>query len=394
MSTNGSTPTDGSDPGESGSAGGPSAPLKPSEHRDQGKGTEAQMFQGIQGGRPVEERAGRRRGRGKGGGEPTVVPDAEFRTYYGRPVLKSPVWERRVATYLFAGGLAAGTAVLGAGADLTGRENLRRVSWLGSLGGLLVSVRALVSDLGRPARFHHMLRVAKLTSPMSVGTWIISVFGPLAGIAAVRELLPLVPARWRRSRLVRLGERLLGLAARPAGIAAAATAPGLASYTAVLLSHTAVPGWNEVRDELPFVFTGSAAASGGGFGMLCAPVAENGPARAFAAVGAAQELVAGRVMERRMGLVKEAYHHGAVRKLGLAAELLTVAGLAGTVLVAGRSRGGAAASGLALLAGSACQRLRVFEAGVESTKDPKYVVVPQRERLAARERQEADTTTV
>jgi len=26
----------------------------------------------------------------------------------------------------------------------------------------------------------------------------------------------------------------------------------------------------------------------------------------------------------------------------------------------------------------------VFEAGVESTKDPKYVVVPQRERLAAR----------
>jgi hypothetical protein len=152
----------------------------------------------------------------------------------------------------------------------------------------------------------------------------------------------------------------------------------------VLLSHTAVPGWNEVRDELPFVFTGSAAASGGGFGMLCAPLAENGPARAFAAVGAAQELVAGRVMERRMGLIREAYHHGTVRKLGLAAEWLTVAGLAGSVLVAGRSRAGAAASGLALLAGSACQRFRVFEAGVETTKDPKYVVVPQRERLAAR----------
>jgi hypothetical protein len=52
------------------------------------------------------------------------------------------------------------------------------------------------------------------------------------------------------------------------------------------------------------------------------------------------------------------------------------------VLVAGRSRAGAAASGLALLAGSACQRFRVYEAGVVSTKDPKYVVVPQRERLA------------
>jgi formate-dependent nitrite reductase membrane component NrfD len=381
VSTGGGPATNGGGPHHSGSPGGPDAPVKTSEERDLGNGHEAQLFQGIQGGRPVEERAGRRRGRGKGGGEPTVVPDAEFRSYYGRPVLKSPVWERRVATYLFAGGLAAGTAVLGAGADLTGRENLRRVSWLGSLGGLLVSVWALVSDLGRPARFHHMLRVAKPTSPMSVGTWILTVFGPLAGIAGAREVVELLPPRWRRSRLVRLGERLLGLAARPAGIAAAATAPGIASYTAVLLSHTAVPGWNEVRDELPFVFTGSAAASGGGFGMLCAPLAENGPARAFAAVGAAQELVAGRVMEQRMGLIKEAYHHGTVRKLGLAAEWLTVAGLAGTVLVAGRSRAGAAASGLALLAGSACQRFRVFEAGVETTKDPKYVVVPQRERL-------------
>jgi hypothetical protein len=118
--------------------------------------------------------------------------------------------------------------------------------------------------------------------------------------------------------------------------------------------------------------------------MLCAPVAENGPARVFAAAGAVQELVAGRVMDRRMGLVREAYEEHHVARFGHGAEWLTVAGLAGTVLLAGRSRAGAAASGLALLAGSACQRFRVFEAGVESTKDPKYVVVPQRERLAAR----------
>jgi formate-dependent nitrite reductase membrane component NrfD len=379
--------TNGSGRNGSGAHGGERAdPVREAERGDaDAQGHTAQMFQGIQGGRPPAERAGgpgvrRRRRGGRGGGEPTVVPDAEFRSYYGRPVLKSPVWERRVATYLFAGGLAAGTAVLGAGAELTGRENLRRASWLGSLGGLLVSVWALVSDLGRPARFHHMLRVAKPTSPMSMGTWNLTVFGPLAGVAAVRELLPLVPPRWRGTWPARLLTRL----ARPAGLAAAATAPGIASYTSVLLSHTAVPAWSEVRDELPFVFTGSAAASGGGFGMLCAPVAENGPARAFAAVGAAQELVASTVMERRMGLIREAYHHGHVGTLGRAADLLTAAGLAGTVFLAGRSRAGAAASGLALLAGSACQRFRVFEAGVESTKDPKYVVVPQRERLDAR----------
>ena len=109
----------------------------------------------------------------------------------------------------------------------------------------------------------------------------------------------------------------------------------------------------------------------------------------FAAVGTVQELVASHVMEHRMGLVREAYEHGQAARLGRAAEVLNVAGLLGTVFLAGRSRAGAAASGLALLAGSALQRFRVFDAGVESTKDPKYVVVPQRERLNAR----AATTT-
>ncbi|MFC5205413.1 NrfD/PsrC family molybdoenzyme membrane anchor subunit [Pseudonocardia sulfidoxydans] len=325
------------------------------------------MFQGIR--------------RGRRGGEPTVVPEAEFGSYYGRPVLKAPVWEWKIAAYLFCGGLAAGSSVLAAGADLTGRPSLRRscrIGSLGALGALGASLYFLVSDLGRPERFHHMLRVLKPTSPMSVGTWILSAFGPGAAAAAVAELLP---ARVRRRRLA---GRLLDRLARPLGISAAATAPAVASYTAVLLSHTAVPGWSEVRDELPFVFVGSAAASGGGLGMLCAPVAEAGPARVFAAVGAAGEIVASRVMEHRLGLVGEVYREGHVATLRRASESLTAAGLLGTVLLAPRSRAGAAASGLALLTGSALQRFGVFEAGVASTKDPKYVVVAQRERLDAR----------
>jgi hypothetical protein len=131
------------------------------------------------------------------------------------------------------------------------------------------------------------------------------------------------------------------------------------------------------------VFAGSAAASGGGFGMVTAPLSEAAPARAFAVAGAAGELVASRFMERRMGLIREVYEQGTVRQRRRAAELLTVAGLAGTVFAAGRSRAGAAASGLALLTGSALQRFGVFEAGVASTKDPRYVVLPQRQRLDA-----------
>jgi hypothetical protein len=63
-----------------------------------------------------------------------------------------------------------------------------------------------------------------------------------------------------------------------------------------------------------------------------------------------------------------------------AAKALTVAGAAGSLL-AGRSRAMAVVSGAALMAGSACTRFGIFEAGQESARDPKYTVVPQRERV-------------
>ena len=134
---------------------------------------------------------------------------------------------------------------------------------------VLASLYFLIADLGRPERFHHMLRVAKPSSPMSMGTWMLSAYGPGAGVAGVAELMP---AGLRKTWLGRFVVRL----ARPAGLWAAATAPGVASYTAVLLSQTAVPAWREAHPYLPFVFTGSAAASGGGLGMLLAPVGGDG----------------------------------------------------------------------------------------------------------------------
>ncbi len=319
--------------------------------------------------------AGGPRGRGGGGREELAVPRAEFRSYYGRAVLKTPVWDWKIAAYLFAGGLSGGSALLAAGADLTGRPQLRRAGRVGALAGLLASMYFLVADLGRPERFHHMLRVAKPSSPMSVGTWILSAYGPGAGLAGAVELMP---PRLRRSA----PGRMLAASARPAGLSAAALAPGVASYTAVLLSQTAVPAWNAAHPYLPFVFTGSAAASGGGLGMLLAPIDEAGPARRLAVLGAGLEVAASRLLERRIGLAAQAYTSGKAHRLRQGAEYLTVGGALGA-LVAGRNRPGAALSGLALLAGSALQRFGVFEAGVESTRDPKYVVVPQRERLDA-----------
>lgn len=304
---------------------------------------------------------------------PAPVPDAA--SYYGRPILKPPAWDWRIPAYLFAGGLSAGSTMVSTGADLTGRPLLRRRSRIAALAGLAASTYLLVSDLGRPLRFHHMLRVAKPTSPMSVGTWIIAGYAPGIGIAAASELLP---TRWRGAPAGRL---LRGLA-RPGGIASSLIAPALASYTAILLSQTAVPAWNAAHPYLPFVFTGSAAASAGGLGMAVAPVAEAGPARTFAAMGAVGELVASRAMEGRLGVVDEAYATGTAHRLRLWSERLTAAGLVGTLL-ARRSRVAAVSSGAALLAGSGLQRFGVFEAGIASTRDPRYVVAPQRERRSA-----------
>lgn len=313
--------------------------------------------------------------RDDGSREQPMVPRAEFRSYYGRQILKTPAWEDKIAYYFFAGGLSGGAALLAAGADLTGRPALRRGGRIGGLAALAAGAYFLVADLGRPDRFHHMLRVAKPTSPMSMGTWLLTAYGPALGLAAASEL---VPKRWQGS----VPGRLVRVLGRPAGLAAAALAPGVASYGAVLLSQTAVPAWHSGHEELPFIFTASSAASAGGLGMIVAPVSEAAPARRLATYGAVVELAASRRLETRLGLVSEAYQTGAAGQYLRRASTLTAAGVLGSVLLGRRSRIAAAASGLALLAGGVFERLGLLHAGIQSAQDPKYVVEPQRRRIA------------
>jgi formate-dependent nitrite reductase membrane component NrfD len=234
-------------------------------------------------------------------------------------------------------------------------------------GGAILSVGALVHDLGRPERFLHMLRVFKPTSPLSVGTYILSPFGAAAGATAAVELLGWFP------RLKRFG-----------GVVAALFGGPLATYTGVLLANTAVPSWHAAHTQLPFVFGGSAMAAGGGITMMFTPVDEAGPSRKMAVTGAAIELAAMHKVENDHGIVSEPYHLGRSGKFIQAAKVCTVAG-AGLTVLAGRTRLGAVASGTLLAAGSLLTRFGVFEAGLASTKDPKYTVIPQRERLAARQ---------
>jgi hypothetical protein len=297
-----------------------------------------------------------------------MVPPAEFRSYYGRPILKQPTWKvPDVPAYLYMGGAAGVSASLAALADLTGRPELRRVGRLAAAAGAGVSVGALVHDLGRPERFLNMLRVFKPTSPLSVGSWLLAPFGTLAGMAAAAELTGRAPT--------------LG---RAAGAGAGLLGPALATYTAVLLADTAIPAWHEAYRELPFVFAGSALASGGGLGLAAGRDA--GPARRVAVAGAALELAASTALERRIGFAARAYTGGRPGRVLRAARLATAAGALG-VLAAGlpgrRGRWLGVAGGLLLNAAAAATRYGVFDAGRASVADPAYTIVPQRARLAS-----------
>ena len=292
-------------------------------------------------------------------------------SYYGRPILKEPVWQPAIAVYFWTGGIAGASAALSLGARLAGNEPLAKASLYAGAAFDLVSPPLLVSDLGRPERFLNMLRVFKVTSPMSVGSWLLSAFALPVGVGFADEVPALVPARLRP--LVR---RL----SRPAGLAGAVLGSGVATYTAVLICDTSVPAWHAAYPELPFVFAGSALSGSAGLALVLAPAAESGPAQRLALLGAALELAASQRLEHRLGLVGEPYRtHPSGRKMKLA-KAMTAGGVVASTLLARRSRSAAVIAGTALLAASALTRFAIFEAGVTSTEDPAYTVVPQRER--------------
>lgn len=293
-----------------------------------------------------------------GGGSGAAVSES----YYGRPVLKAPVWKAYIPLYFFTGGLAGASSVLGFAAQLTGNRRLARSTLLASAAGVAVSGPLLVLDLGRPSRFANMLRVAKPTSPMSVGSWVLAAYAPAAFGAAASDLTGRAP---RIGRVAAAGAGVLG--------------PAVATYTAVLVADTAIPAWHDAHQELPFLFAGSAAATAAGAALAFTPATAAGPARRLALAGAALEVGAFRRMTAR---VAGPYENGRAGHLAKAAEACTAGGAA-LAAVAGRRRPAAIAAGALLCAGSLLTRFSVFRAGFESAADPAATVGPQRARISS-----------
>jgi Polysulphide reductase, NrfD len=291
----------------------------------------------------------------------------EERSYYGRPVLKEPVWQPEIAVYFFTGGLGGASSVLSLVARFSGNELLAQRSIQIASAADAVSPPLLIADLGRPERFLNMLRVFKVTSPMSVGSWILAYSSTASSISAFLNTI---------GRLQRVADL--------ARVASAFSGAPLAVYTATLISDTAIPVWHEARRELPFLFGSSAVASAGAAAAIAVPPAEAEPARRLAVGGVLVENALFQVMQKRLGMLGEPYSRGEAgryRKVALGCTL------GGAALIAGpgrRSRLAAAAGGALVLAGEVAVRFSVFKAGFQSARDPRYTVEPQRERSSRR----------
>jgi formate-dependent nitrite reductase membrane component NrfD len=305
---------------------------------------------------------------GLDGNRSITAAGSEMRSYYGRPIIKEPTWTWEIPTYFFTGGLAGASAVLSSAARVAGNQKLaRRALYIAAVADL-VSPPLLISDLGRPERFHHMLRVVKVTSPMNLGSWVLLVSGGASTTAALLQLFD-------RLRPVRIA----------ASIVSTLAGPPLATYTGVLVADTAVPVWHEGRHELPWIFGASAAASAGAAASIFVPPRDAGPARRLAAAGVLAEGALMQAMELRLGMVGEVYRQGAAGKFSWAAKGLSLAGAALLARRGRKSRTSAVLGGALVCAGELCLRWSVFKAGSQSARDPKYVVEPQRARVSRSE---------
>jgi len=178
--------------------------------------------------------------------------------YYDYPVVRRPVWTWEVPAYFWLGGLGAGAFVTASLAQTFGSADDRRIAADGfyvAAAALLPCAPLLIGDLGRPDRFHHMLRIFKPLSPMNLGAWTLTGLTPLAfargashaadtGLlhGPLRAIAQLVPRR-----LTEVLGSFLSLT--------------LAGYSGVLLGATNVPLWAKSK-LLGGVFMASALSSG------------------------------------------------------------------------------------------------------------------------------------
>ena len=309
----------------------------------QGEGA-LQKVEPIEEARPDQRRPWRR--------EATADEDS----YYGLPMLKESVWKWPVPLYFYVGGLAGGSALLSAAALLR-RHRLPGIVRAGRViaaSGAVASAALLIQDLGIRRRFIYMLRVFRPTSPMNLGTWILSGFGACAA-----------------------GSLLPGAIGDAASIAAGALGLPLSGYTGVLLANTAVPLWQKARAHLPPVFVASAAASvASAMEILPLSRAEQRVARRMAVAGKLAELCTDLALEHEVGKIERIgrpLQEGVSGALWKTAKACKAASLICS-MIPRKPAWLRVCGGVFGTLGALCTRFSLFHGGKASARDPHATV--------------------
>jgi formate-dependent nitrite reductase membrane component NrfD len=304
-----------------------------------------------------------------GASDGAVLPPHASATYYDRPLLKKPHWGWNVVTYLFAGGIAGGSGILAAVTDDAGEDApLVRSAVYISLGLAALSPAVLISHLGRPERFLHMLRIVKFKSPMSMGVWALVIFsgaatGGVAHQAARDSLLP----SWLSDVFPRaLTRPLLGL-----------VGAFMCGYTGVLLSATAIPVWAIGKRHIP-AFSVCSGMAGACASNAAALALSGGPEKTIRKlerlelIASLSEAVLLLDFKRHAGKLGAPMFAGARgRKLGLVTGLCGIALPALLNVLPFHNRWKTVAASALTLAGAFVLRDTLIEAGKASADDPR-----------------------
>ncbi len=337
----------------------PSSPERPSEARLEALREEARRNGRVSGagvtpsgspfpGRPHADT-------GSGSGQPG---------YYGRPLLKAPIWTWEIPVYFFVGGLAGMAAVIAfAALSAAGDIALTRAAlWLG-LAGAVVSPVLLTLDLGRPALFLNMLRVFKWRSAMSMGVWILLGFSLCIGPAALL-------GEWIFQHTPGSPRWIMVLLAIFTG-AAAILGTLLATYTGVLIGATAIPAWASHHRLLPVHF-GTAALGAAAGALELMGFQERALPLLGLAMASLETLLWLSLELRRHGRADHAVRHG---RSGLI--LRCASSMAGPLTLVCRLLGWSHGGAIFFLAGALLSRFGWVEAGRASATDPTAALAMQ-----------------
>lgn len=295
--------------------------------------------------------------------------DAPVPTYYGRPQLKpAPFNKVIVGTYIFLAGLSGAAALLAAVADresgVAAKGVARRARYL-SLLTMTIGPILLISDLHTPKRFYNMLRIAKGTSPMSIGTWNLMAFSGFAGVTAAAQFMS------DRAPALRWSMPLARASQIPAAIAGA----GLSTYTASLLSATSTPSWAAAPEALAVRF-GSSSMAAAAAALSLGERSDTMRNRletltgAALAVEAAATLASAKMHRNRGVAMPPSPSRGLERAGAIGVGLALPLGLYALSCFAGGDKRVSNAASLAVLAGSLLLRISTLAVGADSAKNP------------------------